>query len=203
MLGQNLLAQNGTKPITGYKYLRSSDLKFWLNDETIKIDTLSTYAGTESIGGLGDPQELTYKETTSFYVQDEHKGSMLEDNLKVLIGEDAFNNGCFFASSTITLPNKYVYCLSSKFDKETFRCWRHKEGYDSTIRIKDLSRFLLAIQKADIAGEQRLGCPAYLDLVDYVKTPIDLESYYVADANKLGMIKDVEEFEWQSEIRAR
>ena len=203
LVGQKLLAQVGSKPITGYKYLKSSDLKFWLNDETIKIDTLSTYAGIESIGGVGDPQELTYKETTSFYVQDEHGGSMLEANLKALIGEDAFKSNCFFASNAITLPNKYVYCLSSKFDKETFCRWRQKEDYDCSIRIKDLSRFLLEIQKADLTGEKRLGCPAYLDLVDYVKTPIDLESYYIADENKLGMLKDIDEFEWQSGIRVR
>lgn len=203
LVGQNLFAKAGAKPIAGYKYLRSSDLKFWLNNETIKIDTLSTYAGIESIGGVGDPQELTYKETTSFYVQDEHGGSILEANLKALIGEEAFKSNCFFASNTITLPNKYVYCLSSKFDKETFRGWRLKEGYDCCIRIKDLSRFLLEIQKADLAGEKRLGCPAYLDLVDYVNTPIDPESYYLADENKLGMIKDIEEFKWQSELRVR
>ena len=203
LVGQNLYAQVGVKPITGYKFLRSSDLKFWLNDETIKIDTLSTYAGIESIGGVGDPQELTYKETTSFYVQDEHGGGMLEANLKALIGEDAFKSNCFFVSNKITLPNRYVYCLSSKFDKETFQCWRKKEGYDCAIRVKDLSRFLLEIQKADIVGEKRLGVPAYLDLVDYVTTPIDLESYYLADKNKLGMIKDIEEFKWQSELRVR
>ena len=203
LLGQNLYSLVGVKPITGYKYLRSSDLKFWLNDETIKIDTLFAYAGIESIGGVGDPQELTYKEITSFYVQDEHGGSLLEANLKALIGEEAFKSNCFFVSNNINLPNKYIYCLSSKFDKETFQCWREKEGYDCAIRIKDLSRFLLEIQKADMVGAKRLGLPAYLDLVDYVKTPIDLESYYLADENKLGMMKDIEEFKWQSELRVR
>ncbi|WP_370243708.1 hypothetical protein [Marisediminitalea sp.] len=202
-LGQNLYSQVGTKPITAYKYLKSPDLKFWLIDETIKIDTLSNYAGIESIGGVGDPQELTYKDTTSFYTQEEHGGSLLETNLRTLIGKKAFKSNSFFVSNKITLANKYIYCLSSRFDKESFQSWRKKEDYDCVIRIRDLSRFLLEVQKADIIGEKRLGAPAYLDLVEYVKTPIDLEEYYLADEYKWGMIKDTEEFKWQSELRVR
>ncbi len=202
-VGENLRKQLNENTIVAYKFLKYQDLKFWIEDESIKIDALSTYASVESVGGFGDPQEINYKEITSLYIKDEHKDSLLEQNLRSIIGQENFKSNCFVTSFQPQLPDRYVYCLSSEFNKQIFQRWRILQGYDCAIKITDLSRFLLEVQKADIRGERRLGAPAYADLVDYVQTPIDLESYYLADPYKQGMIKDIAEFEWQSELRVR
>jgi hypothetical protein len=193
--------KNDNQPIIAYKYLKQEDLRFWLKANSIKIDTLSSYANIESKGGMGDPEEIEYKEITSFYVQDEHEDSLLEANLKTLIGDENFKSNCFFVSNSIQLPDKYVYCLSSKFDKATYSNWQRKEGYDCVVKIKDISKFLMEVQKSDMRGEQLLGAPVFADLVEYVRTPIDLEAVYIGDESKLGMLKDLHQFEWQSELR--
>ena len=59
----------------------------------------------------------------------------------------------------------------------------------------------MEVQNSDILGEQLLGAPVFADLVEYVRTPIDLEALYIGDEFKLGMLKGLHQFEWQSELR--
>ena len=42
-VGENLRKQLNENTIVAYKFLKYQDLKFWIEDESIKIDALSTY----------------------------------------------------------------------------------------------------------------------------------------------------------------
>lgn len=183
--------------ISAYKFLHKDDLRYWVSDKTIKIDSLLSFSSQDNIGGVGDPQEVEVSGISCNL--DRVEGSSLElDNLRQLGININTRGSVQVINGTYRRPNRYIYCMSSIVNEQLFKKWHEVEGYDAIIKIKDVASFLQAIQLADFHGRQLLGGGGVVDWVEYVDMPLDLSC---VDLTRQGFLKNKGAFEWQKELR--
>lgn len=187
------------RPIAGYKFLHSTDLHFWLEELTVKIDNLYSYSKMESKGGVSDPLEIKIKEFTVTVDHSEAPQSELAvRNLATFGFKLEHLSGFTFKCPDVIRKNRSLYCISRSLNKEIFQKWRETEGYDTVIKINDLVEFATSIQIADYHGNKRFPSMAILDCVEYADMPLDLHK---VDITTYKFFKEKSSFEWQDELR--
>ncbi|MGY5796475.1 hypothetical protein [Rheinheimera faecalis] len=194
------MPEAATGPIVAYKFVRKEHLSLWADKCTLRIGTLNDYADLVTDGGVGDIQER-FVSGISHYIDDSEseKNQMLLNNLSFLGLLDVKNCKDFsIIDSSYSNPNAYVFCTSRYLNKEIFRFWKEKEGYDAVIRILDLQKLVHSILHYDSLGERILGQIGAIFLVKYLNLPEDLAR---VDITNHKFIKDAQLFSWQEEIR--
>jgi hypothetical protein len=189
-----------TGPIVAYKFVRKEHLSLWADIRTLRIGTLGSYADLFTDGGVGDGQER-FVSGISHYIDDSEseKNKILLNNLSYLGLLDV--KGCknfSIMEGSYSNPDAYVFCVSRYLNKEIFRLWKEKEGYDAVIKILDLQKLVHSILHYDSLGERRLGQIGAIFLVKYLNLPEDLVR---VDITNHKFIKDAQQFSWQEEIR--
>ncbi|KAF7765985.1 hypothetical protein PUND_a1741 [Pseudoalteromonas undina] len=186
--------------IPAYKFLHKEDLRYWLEDKTIKIDSLLSFSGQENTGGVGDPLEMEIKGISAFVENvNDPITSLIVNNLRSLgVADLKCGNRITIENFTTRRANRFIYCMSSSINENLYKKWHEVEGYDSIIKIKDIAAFVKAIQFADYYDQRLLGGRAIFDWVEYVDMPPDLS---VVDLTEYKFIKDKNSFEWQTELR--
>ena len=189
-----------TGPIVAYKFVRKEHLSLWADHRTLRIGTLGGYSDLVTDGGVGDIQERHVSGISHFIDDSEsEKNQILRNNL-LSLGLNDFK-GCTnisISNSSYTNPDSYVFCVSRDLNKEIFRLWKEKEGYDAVIRILDLKELVFSILHYDSIGEKRLGLTGGIFLVKYLNFPEDLVR---VDITNDKFLKDANLFSWQEEIR--
>ncbi|SMO54827.1 hypothetical protein [Gracilimonas mengyeensis] len=185
--------------ISAYKFLHKEDIYYWMEEETIKIDSLFSFSSQENTGGVGDPFELEIAGIPVF-VDDpsDSKNKLVVNNLRSLGMADLKGGYDTTVKFTVQRKNRFIYCMSSVVNEQLCKKWQEKEGYDAVIKINDIAFFIRAIQFADYHGQRLLGGAAVFDWVEYVDMPIDLS---IVDLTEYKFIKEKCSFKWQKEIR--
>lgn len=189
-----------THPIVAYKFVRKEHLSLWANSRTLRIGTLNDYADLITDGGVGDIQERHVSGISLFIDDsDSEKNQILVKNLSWL-GMFDFKgcknitiNDCSFSN-----PNAYVFCLSRYLNKDIFRRWKEKEGYNAVIKILNLQEFVYSILHYDSISERKLGPVGAIFLVKYLNL---LEDLARVDITNHKFLKDAQLYSWQDEIR--
>tara|TARA_R110002153_G_scaffold93540_6_gene226098 strand:+ start:5634 stop:6371 length:738 start_codon:yes stop_codon:yes gene_type:complete len=186
-----------------YKYINRKDLHYWLDEKTVRVDTLVNFAGQEGQGGKYDPMETKFSDLNvgSVTPGDPHYDLVME-NLKTIGFNDGSIYGVGLRDVTVRRLNTYIYCVTSEYSERMLRQWNDDEEarYDTVIKILDFPLFCALVQTADFYSNKHFESDAYIDFVKYAQFPLDLQSirmYYHK------FIKEQTAFGWQKEIRAR
>lgn len=194
------LSRRGSPARSAYKFLHQKDLHFWTCEKSVRLGTLNSYSKTESRGGVADPMEIQIRGiSTSINDVRCSEDQLIVENLSAL-GLADLKIGRFmnFNNMSVKRQNRFIFCLSERFDLRLFRRWNAVEGYDRVIKIHDVNDFSDALLAADHAGQNRLGGGVNCKLVEYVDFPIDLS---IVDMRRFKFIKDRSVFAWQKEMR--
>jgi hypothetical protein len=190
-----------------YKFLHKKDLKFWLDEETVRINTLYNYAAQDSNGGLFDPNEIKVEGIeTKIPNSMDKKYQLAIKNLEALgIASIGGGNINLSIKGTCIRKNRYVNCYSYEYNSQIMEKWNKLEGYDCCIEITQPLKFIKLINLSDFHHYKKLqflACKyigtSSIDDVVYENFPYDLNR---CDFTYFSFHKDRPSFEWQKEVR--
>lgn len=186
-------------PFPVFKYLKSSDLHFWQDKESIRLGTLFEYRRAPGESGYGDPfeQRFTNLSYSLDGPSDHPRHKIIHENNK-LLGISIENcYGGTVTNTSYSRPNSYVFCAAYNYSAEELKLWHEQESYDAVIKIFDIFQLISLIRKEVYRQHGFDMGNAILDIVSYFKMPLDIEKISIRG---YPFIKN-ETYHWQKEIR--